>query len=632
MSKYNSDTLNSNSAQIAGSIIEEEGISLDQLFMMREENELIKQLYGDLEQAELMLEESNNILTEQVKKLSHELTDAEIALTASHAKLEQTLLDLEAAQDASESDKELVEEYKIQLIRLSADIDEQTELLEKLETDNEAKVAEFNRLNELSESLLNELDDQKLLTESLKETYANNISNIQEEYQLEKKELTDALSNYRLNFEKTDKQLADLSIEFEEIRRDYTHYEKITNDKIDEHQKLIRTLEEDLGNAQQEKFRIQDEIYELEKSHATDEAYQQKIKDLSNEHKNDVQELTDNFDSKARNFEARIDDLHLALKASEDMNQIINDKLHENNVQNQKLLDKLAHKEELIAKFEIDNKELAHALKIRDNEALDFKYDNDRIKAEHRNNIDELKNKIHENDKRILALESIKNDLELKLQKNKKQAIEERDQLKIIIDDQCNEINNLDKENFSLAESLEEIKSNAKYESKKQYENFQNEITEIRDSHNQIQHNLQSKYDELFSNFSSVKQTDDKLKLKLEKQDKIINDFERKFNAKNIEIEKLELERASFQDQLLQLQKFEVKSKLEFNEISAQLHDQQEQQYVTEQANNKLSKDLRLHKTEIQKLNQKLQSKIAKIDKLELKNAKLIAEIDNLKS
>ena len=71
---------------------------------------------------------------------------------------------------------------------------------------------------------------------------------------------------------------------------------------------------------------------------------------------------------------------------------------------------------------------------------------------------------------------------------------------------------------------------------------------------------------------------------------------------------------------MLQLQKFEVKSKLEFNEISAQLHDQQEQQYVTEQANNKLSKkDLRLHKTEIQKLNQKLQSKIAKIDKLELK-------------
>ena len=50
-----------------------------------------------------------------------------------------------------------------------------------------------------------------------------------------------------------------------------------------------------------------------------------------------MQELTDNFDSKARNFEARIDDLHLALKASEDMNQIINDKLHENNVQNQKL-------------------------------------------------------------------------------------------------------------------------------------------------------------------------------------------------------------------------------------------------------------------------------------------------------
>ena len=28
------------------------------------------------------------------------------------------------------------------------------------------------------------------------------------------------------------------------------------------------------------------------------------------------------------------------------------------------LLDKLAHKEELIAKFEIDNKELAHALKF----------------------------------------------------------------------------------------------------------------------------------------------------------------------------------------------------------------------------------------------------------------------------
>ena len=56
------------------------------------------------------------------------------------------MLDLEAAQDASESDKELVEEYKIQLIRLSADIDEQTELLEKLETDNEAKVAEFKSI------------------------------------------------------------------------------------------------------------------------------------------------------------------------------------------------------------------------------------------------------------------------------------------------------------------------------------------------------------------------------------------------------------------------------------------------------------------------------------------------------
>ena len=143
---------------------------------------------------------------------------------------------------------------------------------------------------------------------------------------------------------------------------------------------------------------------------------------------------------------------------------------------------------------------------------------------------------------------------------------------------------------------------------------------------------MQSKYDELFTNFSSIKQTDDKLKLKLEKQDKIINDFERKFNAKNIEIEKLELERASLQDKLLQLQKFEVKSKLDFHEISAQLHDQQEQQYVTEQANNKLSKDLRLQKTEIQKLNQKLESKNANIDKLESKNAKLIAEIDNLKN
>ena len=129
------------------------------------------------------------------------------------------------------------------------------------------KSQSLNRLNELSESLLNELDDQKLLTESLKETYANNTSNIQEEYQLEKKELTDALSNYRLNFEKTDKQLADLSIEFEEIRRDYTHYEKITNDKIDEHQKLIRTLEEDLGNAQQEKFRIQMRSMNLRKNH-----------------------------------------------------------------------------------------------------------------------------------------------------------------------------------------------------------------------------------------------------------------------------------------------------------------------------------------------------------------------------
>ena len=189
MSKYNSDTLNNKTAQIADSIIEEEGISLDQLFMVREENELIKQLYSDLEKAELMLEESNNILTEQVKKLSNDLTDAEIELTASHAKLEQALLDLEIAQDSSESDKELVEEYKLQLITLSADLDEQTELLENLETDNEEKVAEFNRLNELSESLLNELDDQKLMTERLKETYSNNISNIQEEYQVEKKNL-----------------------------------------------------------------------------------------------------------------------------------------------------------------------------------------------------------------------------------------------------------------------------------------------------------------------------------------------------------------------------------------------------------------------------------------------------------
>ena len=115
--------------------------------------------------------------------------------------------------------------------------------------------------------------------------------------------------------------------------------------------------------------------------------------------------------------------MHLALKASEDMNQIINDKLHENNVQNQKLIDKLAHKEELIAKFEIDNKELAHALKIRDNEALDFKYDNDRIKAEHRNSIDELKNKIHENGKRIFALEANKKDLELQLQKIKNKQL-----------------------------------------------------------------------------------------------------------------------------------------------------------------------------------------------------------------
>ena len=351
---------------------------------------------------------------------------------------------------------------------------------------------------------------------------------------------------------------------------------------------------------------------------------------MSNDHKNEITVLKDDYNSKVRSYEARIEDLHLALKSSEDMKQIINEKLHEHNIKYQKLADQLNHKEELIAKFEDDKKELAHALKIKDNDLLDLKYEHDRIKNEHRSNIEELKNKINEGGKRIFALESINKDLDLKFQKFKKQATEEKEQLKVVIHDQTHEINNLDKENFVLSESIEEIRNTAKYEGQKQYEIFQKDLLEIRDSNDKIKQNLQGQYDDLYANFTSLKQADEKMKLKIQKQQKLIGDFERKLNAKNNEIEKLEIEKSDIKQQLVQAHKFDVNSKLELHELNAKLNDHKDLKFVFEQSNQKLVKELNIYKAEIEKLNTNLDKKDLNISNLKSENSKLIQQLESL--
>ncbi len=631
MTKYNSGSHNSKSSKLLSKAVNSEDISIDQLLLVHEENELIKQLYADLEQAELMLEESNNILIEQVKKLSDDLIDAEIELSETNAKLEQAIFDLESAKDISESDREIVEEYKLQLITLSNDLSEQTELLEKLESDNDQKTKQFEQASALSNSLLKEVDDQKIFAEKLKASYSDNMNELKEKFAAEKLELNESLNHYKFNFEKNEKQLEQLTEEFEDISREYIHYEKITNDKIDESQKLIRSLEENLGKAQQERLTIQDTIYNIEKQlHDSEASYIRKMKEMSNDHKNEITVLKDDYNSKVRSYEARIEDLHLALKSSEDMKQIINEKLHEHNIKYQKLADQLNHKEELIAKFEDDKKELAHALKIKDNDLLDLKYEHDRIKNEHRSNIEELKNKINEGGKRIFALESINKDLDLKFQKFKKQATEEKEQLKVVINDQTHEINNLDKENFVLSESIEEIKNTAKYEGQKQYEIFQKDLLEIRDSNDKIKQNLQGQYDDLYANFTSLKQADEKMKLKIQKQQKLIGDFERKLNAKNNEIEKLEIEKSDIKQQLVQAHKFDVNSKLELHELNAKLNDHKDLKFVFEQSNQKLVKELNIYKAEIEKLNTNLDKKDLNISNLKSENSKLIQQLESL--
>lgn len=631
MTKYNSGSHNSKSSKLLSKAVNSEDISIDQLLLVHEENELIKQLYADLEQAELMLEESNNILIEQVKKLSDDLIDAEIELSETNAKLEQAIFDLESAKDISESDREIVEEYKLQLITLSNDLSEQTELLEKLESDNDQKTKQFEQASALSNSLLKEVDDQKIFVEKLKASYSDNMNELKEKFAAEKLELNESLNHYKFNFEKNEKQLEQLTEEFEDISREYLHYEKITNDKIDESQKLIRSLEENLGKAQQERLTIQDTIYNIEKQlHDSEASYIRKMKEMSNDHKNEITVLKDDYNSKVRSYEARIEDLHLALKSSEDMKQIINEKLHEHNIKYQKLADQLNHKEELIAKFEDDKKELAHALKIKDNDLLDLKYEHDRIKNEHRSNIEELKNKINEGGKRIFALESINKDLDLKFQKFKKQATEEKEQLKAVIHDQTHEINNLDKENFVLSESIEEIRNTAKYEGQKQYEIFQKDLLEIRDSNDKIKQNLQGQYDDLYANFTSLKQADEKMKLKIQKQQKLIGDFERKLNAKNNEIEKLEIEKSDIKQQLVQAHKFDVNSKLELHELNAKLNDHKDLKFVFEQSNQKLVKELNIYKAEIEKLNTNLDKKDLNISNLKSENSKLIQQLESL--
>ncbi|MBT4989067.1 MAG: hypothetical protein HOM96_00795 [Rickettsiales bacterium] len=628
MTGKNSETLNDKMSKLEELGLEDIDNKADQIEFILHENELIKQLYSDLEKAEMMLEESNDILTEQVKNLSHDLSDSEIQLIKNKSILENAFKELQNAKESSQNDSELSKEYKESIDILTINCDELTELVEKVKLDNEEKTSELEKLKSSLDKLIKELEDKKAQIVKLKQTYVSNLTEVKKKHELDNQELNNQLSETKNNLMQSEINLEKLNDKLAKLEKDYELSDKNNKNQ----QKLISKLEQDINDAFQEKFDSKDKIYNLETELQNNEIKSNKaIKDLEQSHHYKILEKQDVYTSKVSDLEMRVDELHEALDSAKEINKVINDKLAISEDQKVRSSEELNQYKEKSVIFEDDNKLLAQSLKDKELNIEDLQSEQNHLKLEHQANYEEIKTKFNESQQRILILESLNKELKHKLDNNKNLSRSEQARLKIVINDQTNEQKNLDKENYRLLGELDEIKAQYKVESKKQYENYQNQVMEIKDSHDNIKINMQVKYDELCSNFTALRQSEERLDGKLFKQDNIIASFEKKMNAKMLEIERLEQEKSALQNELMQGQMRDADFKLEIHDLNSKLDDHQEDHYDVKQSNAKLQEEIEIHKHDINNLNMQMEQDRKNHHETKESNNQLNKEIEHHK-